>query len=523
MIIISYKYSSAPKKRFAAKTEPVLIGRSSPEQRVDLDLTPDNSVSRSHARITYEDESYWIEDLDSKSGTWVNGQKISGKARLASGYKLRLGLTVLDVFIPEEGILTDSISATISTFDLLLATKPDTTDYLEEAKRRLAAFYELAEALGNTRRVSTLLKTFIEHLCKVIPDAQRGVILLQERDKLIPKAISPEEAQPPISLNLAKLAIEKREAFTWRFGAAGKTGELYDSVIIHGTQAAMYAPLVWKDEVLGVVFVDNTQMKKAFNDDDLRLLMAMANQVAMFVKNHALQQELRHEEIIRSNLMRQFSPQVAERLKNLLKDRKSLRLGGERAEPVTILNSDVRGFTALTAQMEPNDIVAMLNELFSVCIPIIFKYNGTVDKYVGDAILAVFGSPEPDEQQWQNAVQVALEMQQAIIRLGEERARRGLPFCRLGIGIHTGAVLHGFIGSEERMEFTVIGDPVNRVTRYCDGAGPDEIIISEAVYQHVVDFVEVLPQPIRAKQSDTEDYLPAYLVQGLKSNGAEPA
>ena len=118
--------------------------------------------------------------------------------------------------------------------------------------------------------------------------------------------------------------------------------------------------------------------------------------------------------------------------------KRGVRLGGERADPVTILTSDVRGFTALSAEMDPHDVVQMLNELFGVCIPIIFKYNGTVDKFVGDAILAVFGSPEPDDYQWANAVKAAMEMQKAIERLGEERRERGLAVCQVGIGIHTG-------------------------------------------------------------------------------------
>ncbi len=521
MIIINYKYASSPKKRFVSRSDTVLIGRSSPEQAVDLDLNPDSSVSRCHARLTYENGTFWLEDLNSKSGTWINGQKIPSKTRVASGSTVRMGLTVLDILIPEEGMLTDSVSATMSTFDLLLAKKPDTADYLDEARRRLAAFYELGTALGTFRRVEPLLKSVVKHLCKVIADAQRAVVLLLEEDNLSLKAFLPEDSQPPISLNLARLAIDKQEAFTWRYGTPGKTGQLYDSVIMHGTQAAMYAPLISKDEVLGVVFVENTQARKAFDDDDLRLLMAMANQVAMFVKNYALQQDLRREEIIRSNLLRQFSPQVAERLKNLLYDRKNLRLGGERAEPVTILNLDVRGFTELTAHMEPNDVVEMLNELFGICIPIIFNYNGSVDKYVGDAILAVFGSPEPDEQQWENVVRAALELQHAIYNLGLEREQHGLAVCQVGIGIHTGAVLHGFIGSEERMEYTVIGDAVNRAARYCEAAGPGEIIISEAVYQHVSGLVLAMPKTINSKYPDAETDKSAYLVVGLQESEGE--
>ncbi len=520
MIIIDYLYPPNLQKRFKFDANSITIGRSAPNQTVDLDLSPDSTVSRRHARLSYENDAYWLEDLNSRYGTWANGQKVSVKTRLMPGDKVKMGRTRLEMLIPEDGILTSNVSATTSHSDLLLTRKPELNS-LQAIRRRLSAFYELGIALGTMQAVEPLLEAVVEYLCKVIPDAQRGALFLQTDSGLSLKTCFPQQLKPSVSLNLAKLTIEKQEAFTWRRGASGETGMLFDSVIRHGTQAAMYAPLVWKEEVLGIVFVDSFESPKAFNSDDLRLLMAMANQVTMFVKNHALQRDLRRQEVIRSNLLRQFSPQVAERLEGMLKERNYLQLGGERAEPVTILSLDVRGFTALSAQMEPNEVVLMLNELFSVCIPIIFKYNGTVDKYVGDAILAVFGSPDPDDHQWENAVQAALEMQQAIHELGVRRESHDLPVCQVGIGIHTGAVLHGFIGSEEHMEYTVIGDVVNRASRYCDGAGPDEIIISETVFKHVSDLVEATPRSISPKHPETETNLEAYVITGVKEEQQE--
>ena len=516
MIIVDCSYPPHPTKRFETNLASVTIGRSAPDGPVDLDLSPDNTVSRSHACLTFENNAYWIEDLNSRYGTWLNDEKITAKTRLMPGNQIKLGQTLLEVFVPEAGVLASSVSAAESTPNLLLRPDPD-LESLEANRQRLGAFYELGMAMGSTEKVEPLLKTVVEHLCTVISDAQRGALLLLDGQELTAKAFVPEKLKPTVSLSLARFAIEKQEAFTWRRGAGGKTGMLSDSVILHGTQSAMYAPLIWQGDVLGVVFVDNFMTRKAFDHDDLRLLMAMANQAAMFVKNHSLQRDLRHQEVIRSNLMRQFSPQVAERLESWLRDTSHLRLGGKRADPATILTSDVRGFTNLSAEMEPNEVVGMLNELFGACIPIIFRYNGTVDKYVGDAILAVFGSPDPDEHQWENAVRAAFEMQEAIQKLGKAQAERGLPVWQVGIGIHSGAVLHGFIGSEEHMEYTVIGDTVNRASRYCDGAGPDEIIISPTVFENVADLVEVEPKVIKPKHPDTESDLEAYVVKGIIS------
>jgi adenylate cyclase len=543
MITIEYSYLLAAPKKFETGVDTVVIGRPSGDWAVDLDLSPDNTVSRRHARLTFENGAYWIEDISSRGGTWVNGLRISSKVRLNPGDHIKIGQT--DLFLPdktpqavgrltklnqtrpirrgqideisEKGILTTTVSARESPTNLLMVKASGKA--LDIVQRRLSAFYELGAALGAMQSVESLLKTVVEHLCRVISGGQRGALLLLNGRKLTLKAYAPAGSKPSVSLYLAQLAIERQEAFTWRYGAAGEMGKLTDSIVSHGTRCAMYAPLIWQGEVLGIICVDNYIVEDAFTSDDLRLLMAMASQAAMFVKNHNLQERLLHETVVRSNLLRQFSPHVATHLEKLLRQPEGLGLGGERVEPVTILNSDVRGFTTLSAQMEPKEVMEMLNQLFGVCIPIIFKYNGSVDKYIGDGILAVFGSPNPDPKgdQWVNAVRAGLEMQQAVRKLGREWAGMGRPVYEIGIGIHTGAVLQGFIGSEEQMEYTVIGDTVNRASRYCDGAGKGEVVISPAVYGYVAGLVEVAHKMIKTKHSDTEADLEAYLVKGFST------
>jgi adenylate cyclase len=526
-MLISYTHLTDPPQQLETESNTIIVGRHWRGQTVGLDLSPDNTVSRRHARLSQKDGAIWLEDLDSTGGTWINGQRATSKTRLAPGDKITMGQTTLEVMIepevltpvedPLEGVLTSSVSAVDSPSVLILAAAS-----LEIIKRRLTAFYELGAALGTIDTVEALSQTIVQHLRQAIPRAQRAALLLQEERGLSPKAYFPKKANPSISLNLARQAMEKQQAFTWRLPMAEETDRPFDSVILHGTQSAMYAPLIWKEEVLGVVFVDTTEEGSTFDEDDLHTLMAMASQAAMFVKNHALQYDLRRQEVVRSNLLRQFSPLVAERLERMLKESGAWQLGGKRAEPVTILVSDVRGFTSLSAGMDPGEVVELLNDLFSVCIPIIFKYNGTVDKYIGDSILAVFGSPESDDRQWEHAVRAALDMQQAIQAQSNKRQNRKLPVCEVGIGIHTGAVLHGFIGAAERMEYTVIGDTVNRAVRYCDGAGQGEIVISPAVYQQVADLVEVGSRTISTKHPESEPDMEAYVIQALKFKQTSP-
>jgi adenylate cyclase len=279
-------------------------------------------------------------------------------------------------------------------------------------------------------------------------------------------------------------------------------------------RSTIYAPLLWQEEVLGAVYVDNAERADAFQAADVDLLRACADQCAQHLKTQLLQQALRREAAARRDLLRQFPPALAERM---LHEHSYPRLSGEHISPVTVLISDVRGFTALSATMEPDDVVRMLNEMFSTLTPIIFRYNGIVDKYIGDGLLAVFGSPEADPQQCEHAVRAALAMQDAMRALAVRWRQRGLTPCEIGIGVHTGAVVHGFIGSPERMEYTVIGDTVNRATRHCDGATRGEILISRTVYERVFKLVDVTPTSIKTKHPEREPDIAAYIVTRMTS------
>ena len=179
-----------------------------------------------------------------------------------------------------------------------------------------------------------------------------------------------------------------------------------------------------------------------------------------------------------------------------------------------MLCSDVRGFTNLAQDMDPDDVVDMLNAYFARLIPVIFAHHGMVDKYVGDAILAVFGSPEPDPQHHENAVRAAVGMQAAMREVNTERTARGLVTCGIGIGVHCGQVVHGLIGAFEQMEFTVIGDTVNLASRYCDGAPLDEVVLSPEVYARVWTVVQAEQTTIATKH---EGDLVAYRVKELKA------
>lgn len=517
-MIIFTTYPPNPKQRFELQSTHLILGRATGGQHVDLDLSPDVLVSRQHARLTMDAErgECWIEDLNSKYGTWVNGKNIKGRMRLWPGDAVQLGQTTIEIQLDSaapEGTVAGTMVATVTPSTLILPSTMVGDKLLEAARSRLSAFYELGAAIGALDTPELLARTVVEHLLKALPEAKRGAMLMGP--ELLLKAHLPSGGRAAVSTSLARRAMETKQAFIWR--ASAPSGGMYDSVVHLQTQAALYAPLIWKEDVLGVVCVDTYLNPEAFAEDDLRLIVAMANQAAMFAKNQSLQQALRLEETRRSNLQRQFSPKIADRL---LKESVRLQPGGERANPVTILTSDVRGFSAHSARLEPGIVMQMLNEMYGACVPIIFRYDGMVDKFVGDSLLAVFGCPEPDEHQCEKAIRAAWGMQQVVTQLNTEWRKRDWPIFEIGIGIHTGEVLHGFVGSLERMEYTVIGNTVNLASRYCDGAARGEILISPNVHERVYRWVEVEPRVVRTKHPETEPDLEGYVVTLLSEADA---
>jgi hypothetical protein len=250
MIVLEYSYLSAPVKRFETDENTVLIGRHAGVWSVDLDLTPDVTTSRRHAMLTQQNGAYWLEDFGSRGGTWVNGQRIEQRVTVRPEDRIKIGQTTLKILanhrrskidtlhdteptsldaedeLMKQGSVTSSVSANEPPSALLLREQANLAS-LELVERRLTAFYQLSGALGTAQSVEPLLKTVVKHSCQAILGAQRGALLLLEGRKLYIKAYTPERIKPSVSLYLARMAIEKQEAFTWRYDAPGEMGKTH--------------------------------------------------------------------------------------------------------------------------------------------------------------------------------------------------------------------------------------------------------------------------------------------------------
>ncbi len=228
---------------------------------------------------------------------------------------------------------------------------------------------------------------------------------------------------------------------------------------------------------------------------------------------------LRETEALRSTMYRYLSQDLAEQLLHS----KNTTLGGAR-QYVSILFADIRSYTTLTEELSPEEVVVLLNRYFEAMVDVIFAHRGTLDKFIGDAIMAVFGSPIPQEDHAQRAVETALGMQQQLTYFNQRQQSQGMSTVQIGIGINSDDVITGNIGSSKRMEFTAIGDGVNLTSRIESATKfyGCSILISENTYKHCKDIIWVRELDyvcVRGKRQPV--YL--YEVLGLRSQPLSPA
>ena len=217
--------------------------------------------------------------------------------------------------------------------------------------------------------------------------------------------------------------------------------------------------------------------------------------------------EGRNKEKIKKAMGKYISNDV---MQNVVRDIDNVKLGGKRAE-VTILFADIRGFTSMSERISAEEVSNILNEYFSAIEPIITKYNGVINKFIGDAVMAIFGEPVQDKNHVENAVKCGYEMLKEVARLRKKWIEEGKPKIEIGIGINTGEAFVGNIGSEKRLEYTVIGDVVNlasRIENY-NKVYKTNFLISASTYEKVRKFADVIKisgVTIRGKEKKLDIY-----------------
>lgn len=339
---------------------------------------------------------------------------------------------------------------------------------LERSNKVLFVLYEISRQLNSIQDFNELLKKIMDLIFMVI-DADYGFLILtgdESADELVPVVVKSNDDQiaKKGQLKASRTIINK----VIHDGVALLTSNaMTDSRLGHGKslfiqqiRSAMCVPLWKKDKIIGVIQLDSIRLDNQFTKDDLELLKAIGSQMAMIIEEASLNEQIREEERMRSRLERFHSPQIIEMILKGSQESKD-NIIEPKDLTATILFTDIIGFTRLSEQMPPREINIFLNQCFTRMSDIIFKYDGTLDKYIGDGLMAVFGAPMEKEDDPERAIRAAQEMRQELTEMmyktGEDRQ------FNVRIGINTGRVVAGNIGSPKRMDYTVIGDPV----KYC--------------------------------------------------------
>ncbi len=367
---------------------------------------------------------------------------------------------------------------------------------------RLRLSHELSREIALERDMTRLLDKILASVFKFIP-ADRGVIFLRdESGELTPRASQRRDgSEAPITVSSTILThvVQERAAVLTHDAAMDFAGSKGKSMILNRISSAMVAPLLHGSDVLGVLWLDSQTLAQ-FQPKDLELVSAVANQAAMFIEINILGRKVENEIVARERFSRLLSPNVAERV---LSGSLEVKPGGQRVDECTVFNSDIRGFTQMSELTTPEMLVEMLNEYFEDMVDTIFKFEGTLDKFMGDGIMALWGAPVTHADDAVRSVECALEMGDVLARFNARRLQKKLTPLAVGIGIHTGPLVAGYIGSSKALSYTVIGDVANTSARLCSVALPGQIVISETTFakiggRFVVDELE--PARVKGKQ-----------------------
>ena len=497
---------TAQTQNFELEKSDTRIGRG-----MDCDLVlADSLVSRHHASIVHQNGGYIITDLNSANGLFVNEVRTTSKpivdgdtiaigrhllqfqnpvasGAIAFSEKMPRGTTLFkpatELFTPAklEGTLAASSPAVSIGIDVELVQ-------LRKKSRILTLLYDLGKTLGSVFSLEDIYKKIASTLYEDCP-YYRMVILLNDeatgtlRPVFIHRGGSGPGSSPleqvKVSSTVTKRVVEDRVALLSFDARQDPSLAQAKSILVEQLQSVMCAPLLGNSGVAGVIYLDQKAVG-AFTPDDLDFLNAVSAQAGIAVEN-----ALTHERLTRAAEARavyqRFMPAAI--VEQILANPDSIQLGGVN-QIVTVLFADIRGFTSLSEIIEPDEVVTMLNVYFSEMVEIIFQHGGTIDKFMGDGLMALFGAPYTSPKDAANAVRAGIEMQRRLNMIRGTFARKdgSALDVNIGIGINTGNVVVGYIGSQRRTDYTAIGDTVNLAARLEHEAGRGELIISETTY-----------------------------------------
>ena len=409
--------------------------------------------------------------------------------------------TRIDMFEGGRSIGTQITAETRAFLPFDAIAEPD---QLRLDYERLRVSWELTREIALERDLDQLLDKILTALLKCV-NADRGVIMLREENgTLQPRAARRRDGRDvaiQISTTILNHVVTERASVLTHDASTDFAASKGKSMILNRISSAIVVPLLHEHEreVLGAVWLDSESLAQ-FQAKDLEILTAVANQAAMFIENNLLARKVEQEIVLRERFSRLVAPNVAERM---ISGKLEVKKGGALMSECTVFNSDIRGFTAMSEGTAAEEIVDMLNEYFELMVETLFKYEGTLDKFMGDGIMAFWGAPAPAHDGAIRAVACALDQVRVLERFNAERVARGQQALSIGFGLHSGPVVVGYVGSSKALSYTAIGDTANTSARLCQSAIGGQIVISEATLSrlgHRFETEELEPQSLKGKE-----------------------
>jgi adenylate cyclase len=373
---------------------------------------------------------------------------------------------------------------------------------------RLRLTWELTRDIGLERDLDQLLQKILMSLFKFV-NADRGVILLRDQEgNLAPRSAHRRdgtEAPIQVSSTILNHVTTERASVLTHDASMDFAASKGKSMILNRISSAIVVPLLHEKDVLGAIWLDSESLAQ-FQQKDLELVTAVANQAAMFIENNLLARKIEQEIVNRERFSRLLSPNVAEQV---LSGKLEVKKGGVHVQECTVFNSDIRGFTRMSEGATAGVMIELLNEYFELMVETIFKYEGTLDKFMGDGIMAFWGAPMAHPDDAVRTVQCALDQMEVLGRFNRKRIEAGHPPLAVGMGVHTGPLVAGYVGSSKAMSYTVIGDTANTSARLCGIALAGQVIVSEYTVARLgprFELEELPPAQLKGKEKPLRIY-----------------
>ncbi len=511
----------------------LVVGRD-PANEIALD---DDSVSAQHFTIYLKRDKVILKDEDSLNGTFIgNSRERVRSAELKHGDIVRVGHTLLKLVVadvearpadeyvrrqprrPARTVVASDILSMEKQLDSVVASidamrkKSDPSlageiaklsDPFSEARHKLSAVGKSFDRLSALYEASKyIISGFdLEHRLNLVMDsaievlqAERGFLMLKDDQSNALKVMvkrkmgGAELGELSLSMSVAADVARTGEPCLAANAIEDPALRTRESIILHKISSILCVPLKIEDRVLGVIYLDNRSVEGAFDEADLELFAAFASLSAIAIENARLFQRLKFEEKVRTTMSRNLPNTVVEML---MKNPEDWKPGGV-LQKVTVLFSDIRGFTTMSARMSPNEVMDMLNEYFDEMTRIIFAHQGTLDKFMGDGIMAIFGAPFSYGDDADRAALAAIDMIKRVRAMNESARRTGKRTFDIGVGINTGAAIAGNVGNFDRMDYTVIGEMVNVAFRLATAAGRGRILISRETMANIQTAIDVI-------------------------------